>query len=123
MGETIDMKAFKKEQKKRERKEWVDEKLNKSAKWVKENKETLAVVIPAVGIGMKGGAKIIKGVVKHNNLKMEQRLKEKFIYDRSLGKYLELKKPLSNNQMKTILERKENGEKLANVLQNMNLLK
>lgn len=123
MSETININEFKKEQKRRERKEWFNKKLNETAQWVGNNKEALAVIIPVVGVGIKGTAKIIKGVSRNAALKQERYLKENFIYDRSLGRHLELKKPLSHEQMKSILERKENGERLASILQNMNLLK
>lgn len=123
MSETININDFKKEQKRRERKEWFNKKVNETAQWVGNNKEALAIIIPVVGVGIKGIAKIIKGVSRNAALKQERYLKENFIYDRSLGRHLELKKPLSNEQMKSILERKENGERLASILQNMNLLK
>ena len=123
MNKTIDINEFKKEEKRREHKERFNKKVNITANWIRNNKETLAIVIPVVGVSIKGTAKIIKGISKNVALSQEKRLKEKFIYDRSLGKYLELKKPLTNAQMKSILERKDNGEKLGSILQNMNLLK
>ena len=123
MNKTIDIVDFKKEEKRRERKERFNKKVNITANWIRNNKETLAIVIPVVGVSIKGTAKIIKGISKNVALSQEKQLKEKFIYDRSLGKYLELKKPLTNAQMKSILERKDNGEKLGSILQNMNLLK
>lgn len=123
MSETININEFKKEQKKRERKERFNKKLNDTAKWVGNNKEALAVIIPVVGVSIKGGAKIIKSLSRNAALKQERYLKENFIYDRSLGRHLELRKPLSHEQMKSILERKENGEKLASILQKMNLLR
>ena len=121
--ETFNFEEIKKEAKKRERKEWFNSKLKNTAKWLSDNKETIAVVAPVVIAGVSGSTKIVKGISKHVALNKEQQLKERFVYDRSLGKYLELKKPLSNSQLKTILDRKENGEKLGNILQNMNLLK
>lgn len=116
------MKSLKKKLK-REKKEWFNDKLNKTTKWIGDNKETIAVVAPVVIAGVSGSTKIVKGISKHAALNKEKQLKERFIYDRSLGKYLELKKPLNNSQLKTILDRKENGEKLGVILQNMNLLK
>ena len=123
MNKTIDIDDFKKEEKRRERKERFNKKVNITANWIRNNKETLAIVIPVVGVSIKGTAKIIKGISKNVALSQEKQLKEKFIYDRSLGKYLELKKPLTNAQMKSILERKDNGEKLSSILRTENLLK
>lgn len=121
--ETFNFEEIKKEAKKRERKEWFNDKLKNTAKWLGDNKETIAVVAPVVIASVSGSTKIVKGISKHVALNKEKQLKERFVYDRSLGKYLELKKPLSNSQLKTILDRKENGEKLGVILQNMNLLK
>ena len=123
MKKTVDICDFKKEADKRERKEWFYKKLNNTVNWVQNNKEALIIIIPIVGAGVSGSTKVIKGISRHIALNKEKRLKELFIYDRSLGKYLELKKPLTNSQLKTILNRKENGEKLSIILQNMNLLK
>ena len=123
MSETVNFDDFRKEAKKRERKEWFNKKLNDTTNWIKENKETLAIAAPVVIAGLSGSTKLIKGISKHVALDKEKQLKERFVYDRSLGKYLELKKPMTNDQLKKVLERKENGEKLGSILQNMNLLK
>lgn len=119
----IDVVDFEKEARKRERKAKFRNGVNNTINWIENNKEILAIAIPVVAATGSGTAKIIKCVSKNVALNKEKKLKELFIYDRSLGKYLELKKPLSSSQMKSILERKENGEKLAIILQQMNLLK
>ena len=62
MNKTIDIDDFKKEEKRRERKERFNKKLNITANWIRNNKETLAIVIPVVGVSIKGTAKIIKGI-------------------------------------------------------------
>jgi hypothetical protein len=114
---------LRKKRKKESVKEWFNKKVNDTTNWIRDNKETLAIAVPVIAAGLSGTTKIIKGISKNVALKQEKELKEKFIYDRSLGKYLELKKPLNSNQLKTVLERKENGEKLSTILNNMNLLK
>ena len=53
----------------------------------------------------------------------EKKIKDLKIYDRSMGKYLDLKRPLNQNDMKIVLERRDNGERLSNILMDMNLLK
>ncbi len=121
--ETVNMEDFKKEKRKRERKERVTNGVNKIANWCDKNKETLAIALPVLGAGITGTTKIVKSISRNAALKQEKKLKERFVYDRSLGKYLELKKPLNNHQLKTILERKDNGEKLSTILQSMKLLK
>lgn len=123
MSKIFNFDDFKEEERRRKRKEWITDKVKDTANWVNNNKETLAVVLPVVVAGVAGSAKIVKSVSRNVALKQEKDLKERFIYDRSLGKYLELKKPLSNSQLTSILERKENGEKLSIILHNMGLLK
>ncbi len=118
-----DFDKIRKEAKKRERKEWFYNKLNDISCWVKNNKEAIAIVAPAICVGAKGIVYIGKQVSRNRILNKERRLKELFVYDHSLGKYLELKKPLKSYQMKTILSRRENGEHLSTILYDMNLLK
>lgn len=121
--DTKELKKAKKEAKKRERKEWINKKLNDTAYWIKENREFLSVVVPIGIAGISGTAKIVKGVSRHVALHKEQQLKDMYVYDRSLGKYLELKKPLTQSQMRDVLDRKEKGEGIGVILQSMNLLR
>ncbi len=123
MNETIDIKDFKKENKKRQFKERIINKLDNCTKWCSQNKEFLIVAIPVVGAVITGTAKTVKGLSRNVALKQEKLLKEKFIYDRSLGAYIELRKPLNKNQLKTVLQRKNNGENVSKILLDMNLIK
>ena len=54
---------------------------------------------------------------------MEEQLKTKMIYDPSRGFYYELKKKLSNAQRIEIARRRNQGEDLARILLDMNVLK
>lgn len=112
----IDIKKLERERKINECKTEIKRKVSNACQWINNNKETLSVVVPVVCLVMKNGTTLIK-------LKQERDLKEKTIYDRSLGKYLKLKRPLKNADMKAILARRDNGEKLSNILMDMNLLK
>lgn len=91
--------------------------------WLKDNYDVLLLVVPAGVFVVRSGVKVTK-LISHNiALSQERKVKDLRIYDRSLGKYLELKRPLKNNDMKTILERKENGEKLSSILMDLNLIR
>lgn len=69
------------------------------------------------------GTSLVKSLLKIVELSQEKKIKDLKIYDRSMGKYLDLKRPLTQKDMKIVLERRENGEKLSNILMGMNLLK
>lgn len=101
----------------------VKEKVHDTYVWLDDNKEYLIVIIPAVMTVVEGGLRLSRSISRNIANKQEQKMKDMYIYDRSLGKYVELKKPLSNSDMKTILDRRENGEKLSNILIDLNLIK
>lgn len=119
----VDIKDFRKEEKKRERKEKFQRNINNGLLWIENNKEILSIAIPAVVVTVKGGTKVVNGISKNVKLHQEKLDRERRIYDRSLGKHIYLKRPLKNAELKTILERKEDGEKLTSILMDMNLIK
>lgn len=119
----VDIKDFRKEEKKRERKEKFQRNINNGLLWIENNKEILAIAIPAVVVTVKGGTKVVNGISKNVRLHQEKSDRERRIYDRSLGKHIYLKRPLKNAELRTILERKEDGEKLTSILMDMNLIK
>lgn len=112
-----------KEIRRRKRREWAANMLNGTAEWVSRNKEGLAIAAPFVAVATKVLLKTIGGVHKSVNLRKEKELKELYCYDRSLGHYWKLRKPLNNRQWTRINERREHGETLANILKDMDVLK
>ena len=92
------------------------------SEWCANNTDLLVVLVPA-GISLATGAMKMHGKhVQRKNLKKEQDLKELYIYDRSLGMYHKLNKPLTSNQAIEIERRRENGERMASVLRDMRLI-
>ena len=79
-----------------------------------------AVIAPAVGAVLTKG---IKAVSRHHNLKMEERNKDLRLYDTSLGHYWELKRKLRNDDWITINRRRNRGESLGDILDEMRVLK
>ena len=67
-----------------------------------------------------GGAAAIGKHVRHRKAK---NLKENYCYDRSLGHYWSLRRTPSNREWLEIDRRKRNGERLADILSEMRLLK
>lgn len=106
--------------KKAKRKAWIREKYQKAKSFVTGNKEILIVAIPAAGAV---GKMLVKSVSKHFSLKQEEHLKNEYCYDRSLGHYWGLKRKLSNSEWIQIDNRKKNGERLADILDDMKVLK
>lgn len=103
---------IKKEFRRRKRKERIE----KGCQFVKENWVWISA-LGATGIG------VAKKVMNTYNTHAEIKFKERTIYDRSLGRYVELKKPLNARQALEIEERRANGEKLHMILNDMKLLK
>lgn len=110
---TEELEKKRKEEKKRETIEAVKQ-------WCFDNKEEILLAIPAIcGLLYKGS----KTIGKRVNLAEEKRLKENYVYDRSLGHYWELRRKLTNSEWAEIERRKRNGEKLADILSSMRVLK
>ena len=122
-AEVVNVKSFERKCKREQFKRKVKEKIQYTIYWINDNKELLIVVVPAVCVVLKGGFKMIKSVSRNIALAQEKHIKDMRVYDRSLGKYIELKRPLKNSDMQIILERRENGEKLSNILMDLNLIK
>ena len=88
--------------------------------WFVDNKDWLVVVLP---IGLLVVGKTITAVRIHSNNVADIKMKENYIYDRSLGYSLRLKRRLTAKQLELIQARKDNGEKLINILSSMRVLK
>ena len=121
--ETVNIKDFKKEEKKRKFKEAAGKKISQAAKWVEEHKEAIIIATPIVTAGISGLSSLTKNINRHNSQNREKELKELYCYDRSLGHYWKLNKPLTNAEWTKINERKKNGESLADILASMRVLK
>lgn len=96
------------------------EKLHDAGEWCNRNKEWLYFVVP---IALPMATSIIKGSIRKSNLNKEEKLKEEYCYDRSLGHYWALRRKLSNKEWLEIEQRRKNGERLADILSDMKVLK
>ena len=123
MKETINIDDFRKESKKREFKEKVKEKASNAYQKTKafciNNREIVIPVAITLGTGL---VKISKMAVKSKNLKKEEQLKEEYCYDRSLGHYWKLRRPLTNDEWLEIDQRKRDGERLSDILAELKVL-
>jgi len=101
-------------------KAWIREKYEDVKDFADRNKEVLAVAVPVIGGVVTAG---IKAINKHAKLHKEQHLKNEYCYDRSLGHYWELRRKLTNSERVEIDKRKKNGERLADILDSLKVLK
>lgn len=118
----VTMEDFKKESKRRERKEKMDKFITNVLSKAEEHKEEIAFLTPVVIAGIGGITKVTKQIIRNRNLSKEEELKTLYCYDRSLGHYWKLKRPLSNNDWVQINDRRKRGESLADILSSMKVL-
>ncbi|BDE86942.1 hypothetical protein CE91St42_14000 [Oscillospiraceae bacterium] len=111
---------FAKEEKRAELKEKALKKLHQASDWVRRYKYEIATYGPVV---LAGTAAVVKTVGRRVNLRKEEALKNLYCYDRSLGHYWRLRRPLSNREWVSIERRRKHGERLADILDSMNVLK
>ena len=109
-----------KEQKKADFKAKINSKFQNGKEWVIRNKETLITLTP---IWIGGLTTVSKVVGKHINLRKQESVKKLYCYDRSLGHYWGLRRELTNKEWLEIDKRKQNGERLSDILSEMKVLK
>lgn len=95
-------------------------KLNKLGQWIYYNKDLIIILGPAV-IG--GTSWIVKTISRRAALNKQESIKNLYCYDRSLGHYWKLKRELTNDEWVRIEKRKRSGERLADILDEMKVLK
>lgn len=100
--------------------EKAKEKAGKAYTWAKDNKETLYVIVPVLATS---GVELIKIILRSGNVKEQKELKDLYVYDRRSGHYYQLKRKLKNREWIEFDERKNRGENVAQILQDMRVLK
>ena len=95
-------------------------KLRDAGAWIRNHSEELKIFVPvAVGAVVT----VAKTVGRRANLHKAESIKNMYCYDRSLGHYWRLKRELSNKEWLDIDRRKRNGERLADILSELRVLK
>lgn len=105
-------------------KEKMKEKREAFSVWLHDdaNRDLLKVVIPA-GVSLIGaGVKIALGIRKKDAQERDRDLKELYVYDRVLGHYWKLDHKLSSKEWRNINQRKAEGERLGDILWDMDVL-
>lgn len=116
----VEIVDFEKEKRRKEFKEKIQSKVRRAKYWVMANKETVIYLTPIV-IG--GVTSVVKVVGRYVNTRKRETVKNLYCYDRSLGHYWRLRRELSNREWLEIDKRKKNGERLADILSEMRVLK
>lgn len=118
--EVVNMEEFKRESKRRAFKDKINAKIQNGKEWIVRNKEVVITLTPVI-IG--GVTTVSKVVGKRINLRKQENLKDLYCYDRSLGHYWRLRRELTNKEWLEIDQRKKNGERLSDILEQMKVLK
>lgn len=118
--EVVNMEEFKRESKRRAFKDKINAKIQNGKEWIVRNKEAVIILTPVI-IG--GVTTVSKVVGKRINLRKQENLKDLYCYDRSLGHYWRLRRELTNREWLEIDQRKKNGERLSDILEQMKVLK
>lgn len=88
--------------------------------WCSRNKEVIITLAPIV---ISGTIALVKVISRHNNNRKSQELHDLYCYDRSLGHYWKLRRELTNKEWLEIDLRRKNGERLADILDSLKVLK
>ena len=118
---TIDFRT--KEQKRADRWNFLKRGYKSVAGFTRENMDVIAVWVPAGGVALGGICRVASKLLANRKLNKEIAYKQRTIYDRSLGKYTELKRPMTTAQSLAFAQRRANGEQVQVILNDMGLLK
>lgn len=122
MGKVYDYDELVNNKKKADRRAWVYEKVNKAKWFVEDHKAQIAAVAAATPVVVGTIIQIARMVSQQDRLKKAKDLKELYCYDRSLGHYWKLRRELTNDEWLAIDARKRSGERLADILKELNVL-
>lgn len=122
MGKVYDYDELVNNKKKADRRAWVYDKVNRVKWFVEDHKAQIAAVAAATPVVVGTVMQVAKMVNQNNRLRKQKNLKELYCYDRSLGHYWKLRRELTNDEWLTIDARKRSGERLADILKELNVL-
>lgn len=96
------------------------QKVHKGVEWCKENKEFVVAMTPIL---LAGGFDLVKLIARQKRMSEERYLKEQMIYDRSKGHYVETKRKLKQREWAEFDRRRDEGESVSSILEDMRLLR
>lgn len=119
----VEVVDFDKELKMRKIKQRMTDNWNEFAGFVRDNQDVLVFAVPAAVTVLGGGTKVLSKIIANHTEERKIRFKERTIYDRSLGRYVTLKRPLKPHEAIEVERRRMKGEKLNHILADMRLIK
>lgn len=119
MARVYTMEELERARKKAHVREWFLDKKDKVTTWYYAHKYQIIMYGPFVISGVAAGAKMLS---KHMTLAKEKNLKDLYCYDRSLGHYWKLRRELTNAEWLEIDKRKQNGDRLSDILDDLQVL-
>jgi hypothetical protein len=123
MGKTIDIEDFKKEERRRKRKAWFNEKCMDFSIWWSQNKDWAIVVIP-FGIGLTAKtlrwlSSILKARYKAKQLDIYY---DRRVYDPVMGIKYETKRTMTALDKENFTNLRRNGATVHDALKTLNLI-
>lgn len=98
------------------KKDEAKERAKRIGHWMMNNPE----IVAGIGTATLG---LSRFAIKKSRAKEEKELKNNYVYDRSGGFYWRLRRPLTTNEMLELDRRRSNGERTADILASMRVLK
>ena len=92
----------------------------RAIQWAKDNPEAALVVL---GVVATAGKTAIRDASRAHADKKEDDRRERYIYDRSLGMYWELRRPMTAAERRKFQELKAEGYRTGDILEVMHLIK
>jgi len=118
-NKTVDINDFKREARIRKFKAKIEGTADKVKDLVAEHPaETLALV--TTGLGSLIG--LARRYDRKKDLREQQRLRDEYIYDRSLGSHWRTRRKMTNGEKLEVERRRRQGESLGEILRDMRLL-
>lgn len=119
MARVYTVEELERAQKEAARREKIHDIINNAKYWIEEHKGEILVLAP---VALSTTIAIVKVVSRQKALSKQKDLKELYCYDRSLGHYWKLRRELTNREWIEIDSRKRNGERLSDILKDLNVL-
>jgi len=98
----------------------------RAGNWFYNNREEI-VTFAGVGVAVVGAASGLLRAVNNSGWgtkrQKEAQTLKMHCYDRSAGHYWELRRPLSNKEWAVVEDRRRNGERIGDILEDMKVLK
>ena len=101
-------------------KDWTRDRIDDVKYFYRTHKEEVILFGPVV---VGGAIELSKKLIRRSNLAKEEQIKEEYWYDPSLGHYWKLRRRPNKNECLEIDRRKQNGERLGDILESLKLLR